>query len=199
MELKMVFVLGVLLLRLGVLVAGVLFCWFGYRLFALTKAQGSADISIKDMIKVNLQHVGPGVFFSLFGAAILVFSLYKPPVLASQDIALMQGAGAQDTASTVQSTLTIAGVRPGANILDDRALMNQVREQMGFLNRLEAGGKVHPGDQVDTARLVRETKLTLMRAVWNEAWGDQAAFASWARNQSSDTPNSAARDFYERH
>ena len=199
MELTLVFTLGVLMLRFGVLVAGVLFCWFGYRLFAQTSAQGNADISVKDMIKINLQQVGPGVFFSLFGAAILVFSIYKPPVLTAQEVDWMQRVSGAQSAPSVQSNVTIAGARSGTKILDDRADLNQVREQIGFMNRLDASGKVHPDDQLDVARLVRETKLTLMRSVWSDAWGDQAQFVAWARNPALDAPNAEARIFYERH
>ncbi len=198
MEVTMVFALGVLILRLGVLVAGVLFCWFGYRLFSQTSAHGNADISVKDMLKINLQHVGPGVFFSLFGAAILIFSVYKPPVLNAQEVGISKRVNDKNAVPAVQGAVTIAGARSGTQILDDNARLNQVREQIGFINRLDLSGKASPDDQLDTARLVREIKLSLMRSVWRESWGDTVKFEGWARNSTSDVPNTEARNYFER-
>ena len=45
-----VFALGVIVLRFGLLVAGVLFCWFGYRLFAQISSHGSAEFSFGNVV-----------------------------------------------------------------------------------------------------------------------------------------------------
>jgi hypothetical protein len=50
---------------------------YGWNLFRVGVVdQQSAELSVKDW-RANLKRVGPGVFFALFGAAILVFSLHS--------------------------------------------------------------------------------------------------------------------------
>lgn len=198
MEVTMVFAIGVLIVRLGLLVAGVLFCWFGYRLFAQISSHGNAEITVKDMIKLNLQHVGPGLFFSLFGAAILVYSIYRAPILDARTVGNSSHADATMSLPSGQSSITIAGAKSDTQILDDRARLEQVREQIGFINRLDSTGKLQPDDQLDLARLTREIKLSLMRSIWSASWGDRAEFEAWARGSTTGVPNEEARKFYER-
>lgn len=210
MEITMVFTLGLFIMRLGLLVAGVLFCWFGYRLFAQTNSHGNAEISFKDMIKVNFQHVGPGVFFSLFGTAILVYSIYKPPILdirtmadlvhysATFNNAVAPKENSPPSTSSTTSSIQISGAKSETEILDDRAHLGQIREQIGFINRLNANGNLQSDDQPDLGRHAREIKLSLMRSIWNNSWGDKAEFEAWARGKRTGEPNKEARKFYER-
>src|SRR4029453_3805209 len=67
---------------LGVLIGGVLI-YFGYRLFlSLAGKRGrdrvAGEFSFAGGNKIKLSKVGPGVFFALFGAGLIVFSLVKP-------------------------------------------------------------------------------------------------------------------------
>ncbi len=198
MEVTMVFALGVLAVRVGMLVSGVLFCWFGYRLFAQTTTVGHAEISVKDLLKLNLHHVGPGVFFSLFGAAILVYSIHKAPMLEIHD----QVPGAPSATPAAEQATTrntfIAGIRPeDTRALDDKARQLQIREQIAFTNRLAETGTLSDSDQVDLARLTRDIKLSLMQMTWKASWGDYAEFEAWALDPGSRTPNAAARAVYD--
>src|ERR1700741_3586621 len=66
---------------LGVLVGGFLI-YLGYRLFLSLPGKrgrdaGSGDFSFAGGNKIKLSKVGPGVFFALFGAGLIVFSLVK--------------------------------------------------------------------------------------------------------------------------
>jgi hypothetical protein len=198
MEVTMVFTLGVLVLRLGLLAAGVLFCWFGYRLFSQTSSHGAAELSIRDTLKLNFQHVGPGVFFSLFGASILIYSIHSPPKL---DAMLEDGFRRVGTASSsadppVPNKVVIAGARSDQPGLDDRARLLQVGNQIAFLNRLAAAGEVPQDDRTDLPRLAREIKLSLMRSIWTESWGDYVTFSDWARGTSSVAPPAEASKLF---
>lgn len=189
------------ILRFGLLIAGVLFCWFGYRLFAQTSSHGSAEISLKDAIKINFQHVGPGVFFSLFGTAILVYGILNPPVLDQRTVesySKMSGGPKAGATTTSDSSVTIAGLKTDAIVLNDRAHLLQVQQQIGFINRIDGAGKVNADDRVDLSRYTRDIKLGLMQSVWSESWGDRVAFEKWARDSSSGTPNEDARQFFLR-
>jgi hypothetical protein len=197
MEVTMVFALGVLAVRVGMLVAGILFCWLGYRLFAQTNSHSGAEISVKDTLKLNLYHVGPGVFFSLFGAAILVYSIHKAPALdvRGPDVSV---SGTPQSTSTATRSITIAGVQSDSQILDDNARLLQIQEQIAFINRLAASGAVPSNDQVDLARLTRDIKLSLMRSLWSVSWGDYAEFEAWTLDPASRAPNAVARKIFER-
>jgi hypothetical protein len=201
MDVTMVFALGVIVLRFGLLVAGVLFCWFGYRLFAQTSSHGSAEFSLKETIKINFQHVGPGVFFSLFGTAILVYGILNPPVLDQRTVesySKMSGEANAGAATSSDSSVTIAGLKTDGQILNDRARVLQVQQQIGFINRIDDAGKVHADDQVDLSRHTRDIKLALMQSIWSESWGDRVAFEKWTRDTASGTPNEDARQLFLR-
>ncbi len=196
-----VFALGVIVLRFGLLVAGVLFCWFGYRLFAQISSHGSAEFSLKETIKINFQHVGPGVFFSLFGTAILVYGILNPPVLDQRTVesySKISGTTNGDTTTTSDSSVTIAGLKTDAQVLNDRARILQVQQQIGFINRIDGAGKVDADDQIDLSRHARDIKLALMQSVWSESWGDRITFEKWTRDTASGTPNEDARQFFLR-
>lgn len=198
MEVTMVFAIGVLAVRIGMLVAGVLFCWFGYRLFAQTSSHGNAEVSVKDTLKLNFQHVGPGVFFSLFGAAILVYNIHKAPVFEASDLVVNPTTAQPGLVPAVKSSTSIAGARPDSPILDDNASLLQAREQIAFINRLTSSGAVTPSDQVDFARLTRGIKLSLMRPIWRTSWGEYVEFEAWALDPGSRVPNEAAREIFAR-
>ncbi len=65
--------------RLVISLAGLAALWMGWRLFYQIQGQPSqqAEFSFKD-IAIRLQRVGPGIFFALFGSAILIVSIANP-------------------------------------------------------------------------------------------------------------------------
>src|SRR5438132_11648139 len=71
---------------LGVLIGGFLI-YLGYRLFLGLSAKrgregGSGDFTFAGGNKIKLSKVGPGVFFALFGAGLIVFSIMRPVSLS---------------------------------------------------------------------------------------------------------------------
>lgn len=75
--------------------------YLGFRLFALMPdmSTGDADIKLPGGVSILLSRVGPGVFFSLFGAVIASLSLYKPvelPVSKSDGSVMMATAAVGD-------------------------------------------------------------------------------------------------------
>lgn len=64
--------------RLIIVSAAFVSIWLGYKLFSLIiNEKGNFEGSIGKW-NIKLQRIAPGVFFALFGAAILIFSLNKP-------------------------------------------------------------------------------------------------------------------------
>ena len=66
--------------RLLVIAAGALAIFLGYRLFLRMpeRREGEGKFELPGGISIYVSRVGPGVFFALFGAAILVWSVAQP-------------------------------------------------------------------------------------------------------------------------
>jgi hypothetical protein len=75
------FALGVIVLRGGLVAAGTVLCVCGYRLFERAHAPATAEFALGKVVRVHLMQVAPGIFFSLFGCALLVYGIHSPPVL----------------------------------------------------------------------------------------------------------------------
>ncbi len=214
MDLPLVFTLGVLFLRFGLLLAGILFCWLGYRLFAHAQTPGGAELSFKDVFKLNLYQVGPGIFFSLFGAAILVYSIHKPPSLDLRDAlqetgaarlpaapAAAPGSAAGNVAANPGAgprSIVIAGARGAPADTVDAAVLSRAANQVAFVNRLETSGSVAAQDKKDIARMSRQIRVSIMHSVWQADWGDPAEFEAWERDPGAHQPNPRALAFFER-
>lgn len=64
--------------KIVVLLIGLAFAYMGYRLFLADKIAGSGDLTgSAGEYAITLKGGAPGVFFSLFGAAIIAVSLFK--------------------------------------------------------------------------------------------------------------------------
>lgn len=59
--------------RILVTLSGALCLFLGYRLFDHATELGNLKAEWSDRVKLQIQRVGPGVFFALFGTAILIF------------------------------------------------------------------------------------------------------------------------------
>lgn len=185
-EFETLFAVGALLLRGAQIGAATALCWFGYRLFARSRAPSSAELSLGGWLRVHLVQVGPGAFFSLFGAAVLLYGIHRPPELHLRD-----GAGTRQVA--------VAGAAPAAAPDADRAAQSRAAQQIAWLNRVRVDGGVNdPVDVADAARLSRDIRLALMRGVWRSEWGDAAAFERWARDPAGRAPSAEAQSVYER-
>lgn len=79
MELITILGIGRIAERLIIVVIAGLSFYFGYRLFNIksSKSEEEAEFSYKTFL-IKLKKVGPGVFFSLFGSAIVITSLINP-------------------------------------------------------------------------------------------------------------------------
>lgn len=195
MPIDQMFGVGVLIIRFLQILAGVLLCILGYRLFQqVPTSNGTAEVSLTDHLKFNLSKVGPGVFFALFGAAIMIQAINNPPRLER-----LSGPMASKTEPT-QERVLIAGQRD-ATVAEGAALtLEQLKPQMRFLNGV--GGLLRENlsieQRVKFENDQRETKLALMAGAWdNKRWGDFTTFAVWARGDRTITPNPEAKTIWD--
>ena len=67
-----------LIYKIGSLLTGLLFAYFGFRLFLADKTGPAGDLSLKyDKYLINVKGGAPGLFFSLFGAIIVAITVAK--------------------------------------------------------------------------------------------------------------------------
>ena len=168
--------------RILAVVIGGLSIVLGYRLFlALPQERDAAGtVRLPWNISVVFSRVGPGVFFALFGAAVVGFSL-QAAVHVEQSGSSIPGssrtAGGTGTAS-------YSGFGPlitsKATDLATRRLAAQV--ELEYLNTLPGllRSDLSEDQRRAAARVLAWTKLAIMEPLWDSDWGDLARFKDWA-------------------
>jgi len=208
-SLEMVFAVGVLLMRLLQIGAGVLLCVLGYQLFArVPMADSGADISVANHFKLNFTKIGPGVFFALFGAAVLVQALANPLRLDRQATAMQPMATAASAASSAPGgtgsaggeRLMITGATSTAVVtvsppFDEATLARHLRFANNLPDLLKPGLSMDRRVAFENSQ--RELKLALMRSGWHSEWGDRATFEAWVLDRRAPAPSPAARAVWD--
>lgn len=166
-------------------VIGGLCIFFGYRLFLALPDMRDAtgQFSLPMNIRIVVSRVGPGVFFALFGAAIVALSLH-------QSIQYERSASGSPTfaASSTQERFTGIGTTVSHSEADERANARVLlRRDFAVLNTLPRYLKpdLPPQDLDSVTATTERVKLALMRPVWGgaeEGWGEQANFERWLKD-----------------
>lgn len=138
--------------------------YFGYRLFVLVPTQQNSDGKIAlPNFSVVLTKVGPGVFFALFGAAILYQSL-------SSSIKV----DATSFSGTMERDPAAAAVRPDAastaEAIDAAAARRDIEALSCMQTQLAAAGRGSAAADVD--RAVRDAKAALARSAGDLSLAD---------------------------
>lgn len=164
---------------LGVLI-GALLIYFGYRLFLSLgkrgREGGSGDFSFAGGNKIRLSKVGPGVFFALFGAGLIVFSLVRPVSLTTSR-PVSKGPDSKEPVVAASDFKFVGAVSIPENDQDRERMRAETRQDVIALNRAldQANGSDHAGLQ----RAIARAKLALMEPLWAEDWGDPENFRNW--------------------
>jgi hypothetical protein len=186
---------------LGVLIGAVLI-YFGYRLFLGLATKGGRDrsggeFSFAGGNKIKLSKVGPGVFFALFGAGLIVFSLVKPvsltvsPRTGKATLPLKPG-------TIASSEFKFVGAVSVPETANDRARMRGETEQdIIALNR--SLDRADAASQAALERAVSRGKFALMEPLWAEDWGDIADFRDWLdKGRSPPATIQSAVDYFQK-
>ncbi len=179
---------------ISVLVGG-LMVYLGYRLFSQVRGKGesSGDFSFGSGKGIKLSKVGPGVFFALFGTALIVVSLTR-----QIEVSRKPGVVKDGTAPGAEPAAEIA-FRGVSSIPETAAERDDLRglraKDLAALNR--GAGKVRPGmDAAEGAefdRALGEAKLALMEPLWAGDWGDIREFSDWLGRPAQPPPAGIAR------
>jgi hypothetical protein len=111
--------------RLLIACGGVLALYFGYHLFLSRILKGQDAEIQKGDLKIKLMKVGPGVFFAIFGSAIMIYGIVNP---LSFDKGLYSG---NEPPSTTSVTPTPSG---GKFKYGDPSVSNAMRQRCQAIN-----------------------------------------------------------------
>jgi len=165
--------------RLVAVLIGGLSVYLGYRLFLRIPEQkaGEGKIEFPGGASIFVTRVGPGVFFAMFGAAIVGLSLQKSIVSShpgsSSEPVVYQG--------IAPSGSPIASEVQGLDQL-------QLRSHIEFLNTLPTWLKADLGTSERREVTLRreEIKLLLMQQVRIQRWGSFETFRRWVESGAQD-------------
>lgn len=166
--------------RVLAVVVGGMSVYLGYRLFIKLPEQmdSSGKVVLPGGISVFVSRIGSGVFFSLFGAAVVVVSL-------QQGLELNLANKASVTAESTEKTADLRVRYMGGSGDSDSAKLDAVRAEarrtIAEFNKLPTvlASDVPASRRTDVAQAVRDSKLALMGMVWGADWGDFSKFRNW--------------------
>ena len=171
--------------RLLGLLSGALCVVLGYRLFINLpeKTDSSGKVVLPGGVSIWLSRVGPGIFFALFGAAIVAYS-FASTVRVTNEQSMMPSQASPDAPATA-----VALRRQEIAAMSARAAKADTKEQMlielrGSMTDLNAaidrlGRNVAPPERDRLVSGLQNAKVLLLRSAWMPAWGDPARFQSW--------------------
>lgn len=166
------------------IVMGGLAIVLGYRLFLAVPEQrdGSGTFRLPWNITVGLARVGPGVFFALFGAAVVGYSLH-----GSIRIDPRGWTADGEPAPVVDATGAVPATSGARSV---QAARLNLRGEIEFLNTLDQKlrGDLRDEDQRAVRAHTNELKLVVMKAVWASDWGEMAAFREWTERGATGAP-----------
>ncbi|MCC0028796.1 MAG: hypothetical protein H6891_00325 [Brucellaceae bacterium] len=191
------------------IIVGMAAVYLGYRLFIEMprRREGETKLDLPGGVSIMLSRIGPGIFFALFGAGMIVYSITKP--IEITDIAEQVASADGATRSLRSRTLTglgDTGAGGAADAATARPALPEASVERGrvieALNGIatRAQQAVSGSTLLDVSVAVRESKLALMREVWQADWGDYGAFHRWTTEQFEQDPpppgNEKAAAFY---
>ncbi|HVO14745.1 MAG TPA: hypothetical protein VMV26_06000 [Alphaproteobacteria bacterium] len=191
--------------RLLIVAAGAGAIYLGYRLFLAmpNRDRSSGKLELPGGISIFLSRVGPGVFFSLFGAAVVAMALQFAPSYSEMSKSAGEAAAGGASGATLASAKRKAaysgiggdlGARDPASSETDRVnAANTVRNLNRTVPALAAD--VPATLKVDIQQAVQDAKLRVMRSVWSEpAWGPYPRFFDWVQGGETDPAPAEVRE-----
>ncbi len=173
--------------RVLAVIIGGLSIYLGYRLFIKLPKQkdSSGKVMLPGDISIFFSRVGPGVFFSLFGAAVVVVSLQHGLEL---DLANKSSVTAESTEKTANMKVRYMGGGGAPDPAKRDALRAEPRRTIAELHKLPTllAANVSPSRRTDVAQAARESKLALIGMVWSADWGDFPTFRNWVNDGETD-------------
>lgn len=182
--------------RIIVVVIGGISIYLGYRLFLkLPNLDSEGKITFPWDISILLSRVGPGVFFALFGAAVVIFSLYRTIEYSElKPSAAPQATAASGENPMVTHSLEFTGLGSNLTAGDIQALEDAralLRKDIAILNTIlrQLSPDLPEQDRGSAQRAIARVKFALMKSVWiDRDWGSKVAFEVWLKDETLQPP-----------
>ncbi len=180
--------------RILVVAAGALSVYLGYRLFVNMPEhdKSSGKVVLPGGISIFLSRVGPGAFFSLFGAIVIALSFHYG--IEYDEETTSAAAAAQVAQAATATHRSFSGIAPSGTQTDPLTALRQRNEVLITVEALNKALAVLPStlsahDRVQLESGIADAKLRLLQAVWDrERWPAFDEFAQWLREHPDDPP-----------
>ncbi len=166
--------------------------YLGFRLFMelpRLSTDGEGKVELPGGISIYVSRVGPGVFFALFGTALVGLSFVS--VLdfkwGGSGQETVQLAAAETPAAAVRVSYVSGEVGDTQVSLERETLLRDLRTLRALEQALSesAGGQPFALGQAATVKTLialPRIKRTMLHSVWDDGWGDYQTFATWVRD-----------------
>lgn len=178
--------------RLIALFIGAISIYLGFQLFASLrefKADGEGKVELPGGISIYVSRVGPGVFFALFGTAIVAFSVLSPAQINAPNKAEVTNTAEAFSASYLsgENNNEVFDAERGRTVRDLKAL-KQLETKLALT--AESGDLALSEAETNRLRVaLPHIRQMLMLSVWDkENWGDREAFLDWLHNGDPTKP-----------
>jgi hypothetical protein len=172
--------------RLLIVAGGIVAVVLGYRLFInlpMLDANGEGKIELPGGVSIYLSRIGPGVFFALFGIAVLTYAL-KPVDFSLEVSTAAAAASAPGAPQAANQKVKYSGI--GASSTPDlgqrEAERNRAVGTVVDLKKVEDVVEITLKGQAkdDAKAAIEDAKFRIMKSVWDEdSWGSLTEFERW--------------------
>jgi hypothetical protein len=183
--------------RLLGLLSGALCVVLGYRLFINLpeKTDSAGKVVLPGGVSIWLSRVGPGIFFALFGAAIVAYSFASTVRVTNEQNVPRASSDAPGEALAMRRQEIAAMAGRAARSDTSEQTIIELRGAMADLNAAidRLGRDAAPPERDRLIAGLQNAKVLLLRGAWVAAWGDPARFQSWV-NSGAQLPAPAGMD-----
>jgi hypothetical protein len=145
------------------------------------KAEGK--IVLPGGVSIFLTRIGPGIFFGLFGIAVIGYSVTRPIefILPTSDGAeiKLSGFAERDAHTGSVARAPTGGLEPEIVVGDLNGLLVSMQD---------AQPQLSPKLIAEIEAAIRTAKFAIMLGRWKPEWGERAPFELWARERSYKDP-----------
>jgi hypothetical protein len=152
-------------------------------------------------ISVYVSRVGPGVFFALFGTAVVLMSFISTLQINTQKGSAIMASETPPNAGTSVSLSYVSGNVETDRFSTDRATVQRdlvaLRGLETALNDYVETGK---GPRIESSKAntllntLQRVKRSLLLSVWDEKWGDSQRFSQWVQQGALSPPPTGLED-----
>jgi hypothetical protein len=146
-------------------------------------------------VSIWLSRVGPGIFFALFGAAIVAYSFASTVRVTNEQNAPRASSDTPGEALAMRRQEIAAMAGRAARSDTSEQTIIELRGAMADLNAAidRLGRDAAPPERDRLIAGLQNAKVLLLRGAWVAAWGDPARFQSWI-NSGAQLPAPAGMD-----